>query len=139
MKLRHLLLERKAVTNLHSLLRCRDITLSTKVHIVKAVVLPVVMYGYESWTLQKAEYWKTDAFKVRCYRRLLSVLDSKEIKPVSPKGNQTEYSLEGLMLKLKLQCFCPHDGQSGLIGKDPDSGKDSRQKEKRSAEDEMVR
>ena len=114
---RHLLLERKAVTNLDSILRCRDNTLSTKVHIVKAVVLPVVMYGYESWTLQKAEYWKTDAFIVRCYRRLLSVLDSKEITPVSPKGNQTEYLLEGLMLKLKLQCFAHIMGRMDWLEK----------------------
>ena len=82
---KHLLLGRKAVTNLDSILESRDITLPTKVQIVKAIVFPVVMYGYESWTTKKAEHQGIDTFKLWCWRRLL---DSKEIKPVSPKGNQ---------------------------------------------------
>ena len=82
-------------------------TLPTNVHIVKAMVFPVVMYGCESWTIKKAERWRIDAFELWCWRRLLikSLLDSKEMKPVHPKGISPEYSLEGLTLKLKLQYF----------------------------------
>ena len=87
---RHLLLGRKAMTNLYSMLKNRDITLPTKVHIVKAMVFPVVMYGYESWTIKKAEHQRIDAFELWCWKRLLrSPLDYKEIKPVDPKGNQS--------------------------------------------------
>ena len=74
--------------DLDSILKSRDITLPTKVHLVKAMVFPVVMYGYESWTVKKAESWKIDAFEMWCWRRLLSPLDSKEIQPVHPKGDQ---------------------------------------------------
>ena len=81
------------------------IILPTKVCLVKAIVFPVVMYRCESWTIKKAEHQRIDAFKLWCWRRLESPLDCKEIKPVHPKGNQPEYSLEGLMLKLKLQYF----------------------------------
>ena len=101
-----LLLERKAMTNLDSILKSRDITLLTKVHLVKAVVYPVVMYGCESWTIKKAEHRKIDAFVLWCWRRLLRV-------PWTARGSNqsvlkeicSEYSLEGLMLKLKLQYF----------------------------------
>ena len=93
---RHLLLGRIAMLNLDSVLKSRDITLLTKVHIVKAMVFPVVMYGCESWTIKKAECRRTDAFGLWCWRRLLRV----PLKEISP-----EYSLEGLMLKLKLQYF----------------------------------
>ena len=87
---RHLLLGRKAMTNLYSMLKNRDITLPTKVHIVKAMVFPVVTYGYESWTIKKAEHQRIDAFELWCWKRLLrSPLDYKEIKPVDPKGNQS--------------------------------------------------
>ena len=107
---RWLLFGRKAMTNLDSILKSRGITLPTKVHLIKAIVFPVVMYGYESWTIKQAECWRTDAFELWCWRRLLdswteSPLDCKEMKPVHPKGNHPEYSLEGLMLKLKLQYF----------------------------------
>ena len=85
---RHLFLERKAMTNLDSILKNRNIALLTKVHIVKAMIFPVVVYGCESWTIKKAECQRTDAFKLWCWRRLLSPLDSKEIKPVNSKGNQ---------------------------------------------------
>ena len=102
---RCLLLGRKAMTNLDSVLKSRDVTLPAKVHIVKAMVFPVVMYWSESWTMKKAERQRTDAFELWCWRRLLSPLGSKEIKPVNPKGNQSWYSLEGRMLKLKLQYF----------------------------------
>ena len=85
---RHLFLERKAMTNLDSILKNRNITLLTKVHIVKAMIFPVVVYGCESWTIKKAECQRTDAFELWCWRRILIPLDSKEIKPVNPKGNQ---------------------------------------------------
>ena len=85
---RHLLLERKVTTNLDSILKNRDIILSTKVRLVKAMVFPVVMYGYESWTLKKAEHRRIDAFELWRWNKILeSPLDSKEIKPVNPKGN----------------------------------------------------
>ena len=84
---RRLLLGRKAMTNLNSLLKIRDITLPTKVHLVKAMVFPVAMYGCESWTIKKAEHQRTDGFEL-CWRRLLSRLDSKKIKLINPKGNQ---------------------------------------------------
>ena len=77
------------MTNPDSILKSRDITLSTKVHLVKAVVFPVVMYGCESWTIKKAEHQRIDASELWCWRRLLSPLDSKEIQPVHPKGNQS--------------------------------------------------
>ena len=86
---RRLLLGRKVMTNLDSILKSRDITLPTKVCLVKAVVFPVVMYGYKSWTIKKAECRRTDAFELQCYRRLESPLDCKEIKSVHPKGNQS--------------------------------------------------
>ena len=103
---RHLLLGRKVMTNLDSIFKSRDITLPTKVPLVKAMVFPVIMYGYESWTVKKAEHRRIDAFELWCWRRLLRVPWTvrrssqsilKEIRP--------EYSLEGLMLKLKLQYF----------------------------------
>ena len=87
---RHLLLGRKVMTNLDSILKSRDITLPTKVYLVKAMVSPVVMYGCESWTIKKVERQRIDAFELWCCRRLLRVpLDCKEIKPVHPKGDQT--------------------------------------------------
>ena len=102
----HLLLGRKAMTNLDSILKSRDINLLTKVHLVKAMVFPVVMYGCESWTIKKVEYQRIDAFELWCWRRLLRVpwtarrSNQSILKEISP-----EYSLEGLMLKLKLQYF----------------------------------
>ena len=107
MTLRHLILERKAVTNLDSILKSRDITLLTKVHLVKAMVFPVVMYGCESWIIKKAECRRIDAFELWCcWKRLLRVpwtarrSNQSILKEISP-----EYSLEGLMLELKLQYF----------------------------------
>ena len=103
---RRLLLGRKVMTNLDSILESRDITLPTKVRLVKAMVFPVVMYGCESWTRKKAEHWRIDAFELWCWRRLLRVpwtarrSNQSILKEISP-----EYSLEGLMLKLKLQYF----------------------------------
>ena len=103
---RCLLFGRKALTNIDSILKSRDITLLKKVHLVKAMVFPVVMYGCESWTIKKAECPRTDAFELWCWRRLLRVpwtarsSNQSILKEISP-----EYSLEGLMLKLKLQHF----------------------------------
>ena len=88
MKLRRLLLGRKAMTNLDRIVKSRDITLPTKVSLVKAMVFPVVMYGCESWTIKKAESQRIDAFELWCWRTLESPLD-KEIKPVHPKGSQS--------------------------------------------------
>ena len=102
---RHLLLWRIALTNLDSVLKSRDITMLTKVHLVKAIVFPVVMYGCESWTVKKAECWRIDVFELWCWRSLESPLDCKEIKQSIPKEISPEYSLEELMLKLKLQYF----------------------------------
>ena len=105
-KTKHLLLGRKAITNPKSMLRSRDITLPTKVCLVKAMVFPVVMYGCESWSGKKAEHQRIDAFELWCCRRLLRVpwtarkSNQSILKEISP-----EYSLEGLMLKLKLQSF----------------------------------
>ena len=100
---RRLLLGRKAMTNLDSVLKSRGITLLKKVHIVKAVVFPLVAYACESWTLKKAEHWRTDSFKL-CSWRLLRVLDS-EIKPVHPKGNQPWIFIGRTELKLMLKYF----------------------------------
>ena len=86
---RHLLLGRKVMTKLDSILKSRDITLSTKVHLVKAMVFPVVMYGCESWTIKKAECQRINAFELQCWKRLESPLDCKEIQPVHPKGDQS--------------------------------------------------
>ena len=86
---RHLLLEIKAMTNLDSILKSRNITLPTKVHLVKTMVFPVVMYGCESWTIKKAERRIIDAFELWCWRRLESPLDCKEIQPVHSKGDQS--------------------------------------------------
>ena len=94
------------MTNLDSILKSRDVTLPTKVHLVKAMVFPVVMYGCERWTIKKAEHWRTDAFELWCWRKLLKVTwtarrsNQSSLKEISP-----EYPLEGLMLKLKLQSF----------------------------------
>ena len=90
-------------TNLDSILKSRDITLSTKIYLVNTMVFPVVMYGCESWTVKKAECRRIDAFELWCWRRLLSPLDCKEIQPVHPKEISPGCSLEGL--KLKLQYF----------------------------------
>ena len=103
---RCLLLGRKVMTNLDSILKSRDITLPTKVHLVKALVFPVVMYGCESWTVKESWALKNWCFRtVALEKTLESPLDCKEIKPVNPKDINPEYSLEGLMLKLKLQYF----------------------------------
>ena len=121
---RCLLLGRKAITNLDNVLKSRDVTLPTKVHLVKALFLPVVMYGCESWTIKQAELWRIDAFELWRWKRLLRVTwiarrsNQSILKEISP-----EYSLEGLMLKLKLQYF-GHLMRRTDTGKDPDAWKD---------------
>ena len=101
-----MLLGRKAVTNLDSILKNRDITLPTKVHLVKAKVFPVAMYGCKRWTIKKAKHQRTDAFELWCWRRLLRVpLTARRSNQSILKEISPEYSLEGLMLKLKLQYF----------------------------------
>ena len=103
---RHLLLRRKAMTNLDSILKSRDITLSTKVRLVKAMVFPVVMYGCESWTIKKAEHRRINAFELWCWRRLLRVpWTARRSSQTFQKEISPGCSLEGLMLKLKLQYF----------------------------------
>ena len=103
---RCLLLGRKTMTNLDSIFKSRNITLPTKVHPVKALVFPVVMYGCESWTLKKAECWRIDAFELWCWRRLLRVpWTARRSNQSTLKEISLEYSLEGLMVKLKLQYF----------------------------------
>ena len=124
MKLRSLLLGRKAMTKLDSILKSRDITLPSKVHLVKAMVFPVVMYGCDSWTIKKAEHWRTDAFKLWCWRRLLRVcpLDCKEIKSVSPKGNQSwifigRTDAEAEALTNSLATWCTSMEKTLMLGK----------------------
>ena len=103
---RCLLLGRKVMTNLDNILKSRGITVPTKVHVVKSMVFPVVMYVYESWTIKKAEHWRIDAFELWCWGRLLRTpWTARRPKPSILKEISPEYSLEGLMLKLKLQYF----------------------------------
>ena len=130
---RHLLLGRKAMTKLDSLLKSIDITLPTKVHIVKAKVFPVAVYGYESWTIKKAE--ELTLSNLWCWRTLVSPLDYKKIQPVHPKGNQS-WILIG-RTEAEAPILWPADAKRQLIGKDPDARKDWRQ-EKGPTEDEMV-
>ena len=135
---RHLLLGRKVMTNLDSILKSRDITLPTKVRLVKAMVFPVVMYGCESWTIKKAERCRIDAFELWCWRRLLRVpwtarrSNQSILSEISPGC-----SLEGLMMKLKLHTS-PPDANTWPIEKDPDAGKDWGQEEKGMTEDQVV-
>jgi len=125
------------MTNLDSVLKSRDITLLTKVLIVKAMVFQVVMYACESWTIKKAEHWRIDAFEMWSWRRLLRVSwTERRSNQLILKETKPEYSLEGLELKLKLW---PPDAKSQLIGKDSDAGKDWGQEKKGVTEGEMVR
>ena len=136
---RRLLLGRKAMTNLDSILKSRDITLLIKVRLVKAMVFPVVMYGYESWTTKKAERQRIDAFELWCWRRLLRVpwtarrSNQSILKEFSP-----EYSLEGLMLKLKFQDFGHLMRRADSLEKTLMLGGDWEQEEKGMTEDEMA-
>ena len=136
---RHLLFERKAMTNLDSILKSRDITLPTKVCLVRTMVFPIVIYRCENWTIKKAEHWRTDAFKLWCWEILLRVLDIREIKPVYPKANQPWIFMGRTDAKAVAPILWPSDAKRWLIEKDPDAGKDWRQREKRATEKEIVR
>ena len=133
------LLGRKVMTNLDSLLKSRDITLSTKVHLVKAMVFPVVMYGGESWTIKNAVGPKNWCFwNVVLEKTLASPWDCKEIQPVSPKGDQSWVFIGRNDAKAETPILWPPDTKTWLIWKDPDAGKDWGQEEKETTEDEMV-
>ena len=121
------------MTNLDSILKSRDITLLTKVHLVKAMVFLVVIYGCENWTIRKAECWGTDIFKLWCWRWLL---DCKKIQPVNPKGNQFWIFIGRTDVEAETPILWMPDGKNRLIGKDSDVGKDWRWEEKR--KDKMV-
>ena len=133
---RHLLFGRNVMTNLDSIFKSRDITLSTKVHLVKAMIFPVVISGCESWTIKKAEHWRIDAFELWCWRRLLRVpwiarRSNQSILKISPGC-----SLEGLMLKLKLQYFGHLMGRANSLEKTLMLGKIEGRK-RRGRQDEM--
>ena len=134
---RCLLLGRKAMTNLDSILKSRDITLSTKVRLVKAMVFPVVMYGCEIWTIKKAEHWRTDAFELWCWRRLLRIpwtarrSNQYILKQISP-----EHLLLPTDVEAETPIHWPPDAKNWLPGRDPDARKDWRQ-EKGTTEDEI--
>ena len=136
---RRLLLGRKVMTNLDSIFKSRDITLPTKVHLVKAMVFPIVMYGM--WELDYKESW---ALKNWCFgivvleKTLESPLDCKEIQPVHPKGNQSWIFIGRTDAVAEIPILWLPDVKNWLIGKDPDAGKDCRQKETGTTEDEMV-
>ena len=134
---RHLLLGRKVMTNLNSILKSRDITLPTKVYLVKIMFFPVVMCGCESWTIKKAECRRIDAFELWCWRRLFeSPLDCKEIQPVHPKDQPWDF-FGRTDAKAETPVLWPPHAKSWLIGKDSDAG-DWGQEEKGTTEDEMA-
>ena len=120
---RRLLLGREVVTNLDNILKSRDIILLTKIHLVKAMVFPVVMYGCESWTVNKAERRRIDAFEV-LEKTLESPLDCKEIQPVHPKGDQSWVLIDRTDVEAETPILWPPDAKSWLIWKDPDAGRD---------------
>ena len=125
--------------NLYSILKIRDITLPTKVHLVKAMVFPLVMYGCESWTVKKAEYWRIDAFELWVLEKTLeSPLDCKEIQPVHPKGDQSWVFIGWTDAEAETPILWLSDVKNWLIWKDPDAGKELKQEAKGLTEDEMV-
>ena len=127
------------MTNLDSILKSRDISLPTKVHLVKVMAFPVVMYGYESWTVKKAERWRIDAFELWCWRRLFRVpWTARRSNQSILKEISLGCSLEGLMLKLKLQCFGHLMWRVDSLEKESDAGRDWGQEEKGTTEDEMA-
>ena len=126
------------MTNLDSIFKSRDITLPTKVHLVKAMVFPVVKYGCESWTIKKAECWRIDVFELWCWRRLLRVSwTARRSNPVHPKGNQYWVFTGRNDAKAETPILWPPLAKSWFIGKDSDAGRDWGQ-EKGMAEDEMA-
>ena len=136
---RCLLLGRKLMTNLDSIFKSRDISLPTKVHLVKGMVSPVVMYGCESWTIKKAERWRIDTYRTVVLEKTLeSALDCKEIQPVHYKGDQSWLFIGKTHAEAETPILWLPDAQSWLIGKDPDAWKDWRQEEKGMTEDEWL-
>ena len=129
---RLLLLGRKVMTNLDSILKSRDITLSTKVHLVRVMVFPVLMYGYESWTIKKAEHRRIDAFELWCWKRFLRV------PWTARRSNQSWVFIGRTDVETETPILWPADEKSWLIWKDPDAGKYWGQEEKGRTEDEMV-
>ena len=131
--LRHLLLGRKVLTNLNSTFKSRDVTLPTMVSVVKAMVFPVVMFGCYSWTIKKAEGWRIDAFELWCWKKktLESPLQARRSSQSILKAINSEYTLQDV------EAETPLDVKNRLIGKDPEAGKDWRQEEKGTTEDEM--
>ena len=137
---KHLLLGRKVMTNLDSILKSRDITLPTKVCLVKAMVFPVIMYGCESWTIKQAERWRIDAFELWCWRRLLRVpwTSTRSNQSMLYIGDQSWGFIGRTDVEAETPILWPRDAKIWLIGKDPDAGKDWRREEKGMTEDEMV-
>ena len=135
---RCLLLGRKVMTNLDSIFKSRDLTLPTKVHLVKAMVFPAVMCGCESWTVKRAERRRIDAFELWCWRTLESPLECKEIQPVHSKGDQSWVFIGRTDAKAETPILWPTHAKSWLIGKDSDAGRDWGHEEKRMTEDEMA-
>ena len=133
-------LEGEFMTNLDSILKSRDISLPTKVHLVKAMVFPGVMYGCESWTVKKAEHRRIDAFELWCWRRLLRVspLDCKEIQPIHSKGNQSWVLIGRNDVEAETPVLWPPHVKSGFIGKDSDARREWGQEKKGTTEDEMA-
>ena len=132
---------RKVMTNLDSIFKSRDITLPTMVHLVKAMVFPVVTYGCESWTVKKAEHWRIDAFEQRCWRRLLRVpwTARRSNQSIHPKVYQSWVFFGRTDVEAETPILWPPNTKSWLIGKNRDAGKDWGQEEKGTREDEMIR
>ena len=125
---RRLLLGRKVMTNLDSILKSRDITLPTKVNLVKAMIFPVVMYGCESWTVKKAEHRRIDAFELWCWRRLESPLDCKEIQPVHPKADQSWVFIGRADVEAETPVLCGHLMEKTLMLGKTEGGRRGRQR-----------
>ena len=133
------LLGRKAITNLDSILKARDITLLTKVHLVKAMVFPIVMYGCKSWTIKKSEHQRIDAFELLCWRRLLRApWTARRSNQSNPKGNESWIYITRSDAEAETPILWPPDVKNWLIARDPDAGKDWRQEEKGMTEDDIV-
>ena len=133
-----LTLWKESYDHLDSIFKSRNITLPTKVCLVKAMVFPVVMYGREHWSIKKAEHRRIDVFELWCWRRLESPLDCKEIQPVHPKGDQSWVFIGRTDVEAETPIIWPPDAKSWLIWKDRDAGKDWRQEEKGTTQDEMA-
>ena len=130
-----LLLRRKAMIKLDSVLKSKNIILTTKVHIIEGMVFPVVMYGCESWAIRKAEHWRIDAFELWCWKRLLRVPWTARRTTVNPKGNQPWILIGRTAAKAEAPVLWPPEAKSQLTGKDLDAGKDWKWEEKGKTED----